>query len=223
MTFYYITVATKPHKVLDRLKQRLNRQGEEIIVLGSQEDRYIGWQSSGNFGIKLREVQTFLQRSELDENDIVLFTDAYDVLYYGDRYEILRRYLEFNVPIVFGSEMYCNPVPSYAEKYPFRDAAFPYLNSGLFIGRVGALRACMKDYMYEDKHDDQLFWTQVYLSNPNLISLDYHHSLFFNTAGTKETDVLLQDGKCYFYGADPLFVHVNGPDKGELDRFLREY
>ena len=98
---YYITVATKPHEILDRIKSQIEIQNEKIIVLGEQEDRPIGWNSVGNFGVKLREVRDFLLRPEIADEDIILFSDAYDVIYQGDFDEIVARFLEFSKPLVF--------------------------------------------------------------------------------------------------------------------------
>jgi len=180
--FYYITVATKPHVVLDAIKKKVDKLGESIIVLGESEDRWIGWEGNGNFGIKLREVSDFLKRQDLNPNDIVLFTDAYDVIYCGNRPEIIKRYLEFSKPIVFGCEKLCQPDTFLTERYNNRDREFPYLNSGMFIGRVWALRQCMEGYQYIDKVEDQRYWTDKFLNtNSDIIELDYDNKLFFNT------------------------------------------
>jgi hypothetical protein len=219
--FYYITIATKPHPILDNIKKRIEKQKESIIVLGKQENRYIGWQSSGNFGIKLKEVHSFIIRPELNDNDIVLFTDAYDVIYCGNQTEIIKRYLEFNKPIVFGCETTCNPDPKQEKNYKFKDTVFPYLNSGLFIGRVSALRQCIGKYKYNDRHDDQFYWTLQFFNKPELITLDYNNSIFLNTYGMNHTEIQY-DGKTAIYkSSNPLIVHVNGPDKSELNYFLK--
>jgi hypothetical protein len=218
--FYYITIATKPHLILDNIKRRVESQEESIIVLGQHENRPIGWQSTGNFGIKLKEVQDFVMRNDIKHDDIVLFTDAYDVIYGGSRDEIIRRYLAFDKPIVFGCEKYCNPDPRLESQYTFRDTEFPYLNSGLFIGRVWALCQCMEKYKYNDKHDDQFFWTLQFLNKPDLIGLDYQNSLFLNTAGISIDDIHWDGRSATYRGQNPLFVHINGPDKSDLKLFL---
>ena len=41
-----------------------------------------------------------LFQSEIQNNDIILFTDAYDVIYRTQQ-EIVKRYLEMNYPIVW--------------------------------------------------------------------------------------------------------------------------
>jgi len=221
---YYITIATKPHAVLENLKRVVEKNGESLIVLGGQEDRRIGWDSHGNFGIKLREVYDFIHRPDIGESDILLFTDAYDVAYCGRKQTLLERYLTFSKPIVFGCELYCNPMPELATQYAFRSTEFPYLNSGLFIGRVGALRTCMSGYVYNDNHDDQLFWTRKFFAHPDLIELDYNNALFLNTAGFDDTKFLwdAEENLAYYKEKTPIFVHVNGPDKSPIRSFLRQ-
>jgi procollagen-lysine,2-oxoglutarate 5-dioxygenase len=220
---HYITIATKPHEILNRIKARIENQNEKITVLGEHEERPIGWNAVGNFGVKLKEVRDFLMRNELKDDDIVLFTDAYDVIYLGTQEEIVRRYLEFSCPIVFGSETTCNPVPDFAKYYDKEEnCEFPYLNSGLFIGRVWALRKFMIDYQYNDKDDDQAFWTLRFLENQSngLFRLDYKNRIFLNTYGIDLSLVIKSENGEYEYkGAKPMFIHVNGPDKGDLRNF----
>jgi hypothetical protein len=221
---YYITIATKPHLVLDNIKKTCEKNGEKIIVLGQQENRYIGWQNTGNFGIKLREVQTFVLGTHLNDDDIILFTDAYDIIYAGNQSEILERFLAFEKPIIFGAEKYCNPKPSLSSQYKFKDTEFPYLNSGMFIGYVHALRECISNYMYNDNHDDQLFWTLQFLNRPHLIGLDYQCSLFLNTYNIDNSRFSYNkvENHAKYREYNPLFVHVNGPDKVDLQFLLPE-
>jgi hypothetical protein len=217
---HYITVATRPHEILNRLRAKCESQGESIIVLGEQENRPIGWNSAGNFGVKLKEVRDFLARDDISDDDIVLFTDAYDVIYFGERDEIVRRYLKFSKPIVFGCETTCNPIPAYEKYYTHKSCEFPFLNSGLFIGRAHALRQCVRDYNYNDKDDDQAFWTVQFLeTNKDLIELDYNNELFLNTYGVDLSLINTVNGLCEYKGSAPLFVHVNGPDKSDLRHF----
>jgi hypothetical protein len=221
MKFHHITVATKPHPVLEILQNTVVSKGETLTVLGQEENRSIGWDATGNFGVKLKAVRDFVLRSDLKDDDLVLFTDAYDVIYYGNREQITHRYFKFSKPIVFGCEKYCNPVPSYEKYYPNTNHEFRFLNSGMFIGRVWALRKCIEKYEYEDRHDDQLFWTIQFLKeNCDLIQLDYDNTLFFNSAGVPLADIEVNDTSCKYKSTEPLFVHVNGPDKKDLKYFL---
>jgi hypothetical protein len=219
---YYITIATKPHKVLDKIKSIVLKNGETIIVLGTQENRVIGWEAKVNFGVKLREVADFLKRPKLNDQDIILFTDAYDVAYCGTQKEILRRYKTFQTPIVFGCEKGCHPDPSRLSQYNTLHHEFPYLNSGLFIGRVKELRECMTNYEYNDADDDQRFWTTQYLNNPDKITLDHENYIFLNTVDM-DMDSFTYDSKtnvAYYKWRNPQFVHVNGPVKKMIEDFL---
>jgi hypothetical protein len=218
---YYITVATRPHHVLNKIIEQVQKQNEQIFVLGLQENRSIGWEGTANFGVKLRETRDFLFHPQINPQDIVLFTDAYDVIYQGDFDEIVARFLEFSKPLVFGCETTCNPIPSYEQYYQIRSCEFPYLNSGLFIGRAWALRKCFAGYQYNDRDDDQGFWTVQFLDkNKDLFVLDYHNRIFLNTYGI-DLSLIKKDGDKFRYkGTVSSFIHVNGPDKNELNFFV---
>jgi len=217
--FYYITIATKPHKVLDKLIERVKKNNEKIEVLGMSENRQIGWENQQRFGVKLREVSDFLKRPYLKPNDIVLFTDAYDVAYFGTRKEIIERFILFKYPIVFGSEKDCHPDAKRSKEYKITDKEFSFLNSGMFIGRVDALKYCILNYKYNDTDDDQRYWTTQFLENPDMITLDYDNALFLNTSGFNETNFIfdINYNVAFYKCKNPLFIHVNGPEKSFIN------
>ena len=223
---HYITVATKPHPVLDKLLDKSHSYGEDITVLGLEENRDIGWKGGANFGIKLREVHKYLQRKDLHKNDIVLFSDAYDVAQIGSQNEIRKRFLMFSKPIVFGAEIGCHPDKDRAPEYGLilPGTIFPYLNSGLFIGRVWALRKCFSGYSYKDAEDDQRFWTTQYLKRRDLIELDTHARLFLNCAflNIKDIDYNKYTNTVTYSKTQthPLVIHANGHDKSFLYDFI---
>lgn len=219
--FYYITVATKPHPVLTNLQKKVERMNETLIVLGESENRSIGWDARGNFGIKLREFSNFINKPELCNDDIVLFTDAFDVAYFGNKTEIVKRFREFENPIVFGCEKYCFPDPQNCDKYTDRDGReFPYLNSGMFIGYVWAFRLCISNYVYNDADDDQRFWTHMFFEKPELIELDYDNRLFLNMNDIDMNEFSYLVNTVFYQDRNPLFIHDNGPDKALISKFL---
>lgn len=221
---YYITVATLPNKVLECIKSKVATNGEKIHILAQEENRRIGWESHQNFGIKIREVANFLKLETLQPFDIVVFTDAYDVVYYGNQTELAEKFKSFNKPIIFGSETYCNPDPYLATKYPNsgEEHEFPFLNSGMFIGYIWALQYCLRDYVFEDKDDDQRFWTHAYFKNTDLIGLDYENKMFLNTFGMETSQFKVSNGRASYKRVEcrPIFVHVNGPDKSLIDELV---
>ena len=216
---YYITVATKPHSVLDRIVDRVKKQDEQIYILGLQENRTIGWEGTANFGVKLRETRDFLFQPQIRPQDIVLFTDAYDVVYCGSQSETGKRFLEMDKPIVFGCESHCHPDANLASLYPNRDVEFPYLNSGMFIGYAWALRHCLVQYEYNDAHDDQRFWTQQYFRQPWMFGLDHENKLFLNTEDMDWNRLSWKNNVATYKQNNPMFVHVNGPDKTKINYF----
>jgi len=217
---HYITVATKPHPVLENIQRRVIKNGEHITVLGLQENRNIGWEGTANFGIKLREARDFLFQSHIRPQDVVMLTDAYDIIYCGSQTEVMKRYTEFDKPIIFGCETKCHPDPKEEPNYSKLDTEFPFLNSGMYIGQAWALRYCLSKYDYDDAHDDQRFWTHQYLKYNWLFGLDYENKLFLNTEGMDWTQFTWQNEKATYKTNTPQFVHVNGPDKTKVNYFM---
>lgn len=116
---------------------------------------------------------------DLPDYDVVLFTDAYDVLYNDDLESITRRYIGYNSKVVFAAESNCWPDPSLAEQFEDiertgdEDTKYKYLNSGLFIAQVGELKKMLDDDDVEDDGDDQLYYQKIFLSGKYDIRLDY--------------------------------------------------
>ena len=216
---HIITVATKPHPMLELLTQQVKDGGGSLIPLGLEHDKTIGWEASGNLGLKLKLVNDFL--NEHDSKDIVLFVDAYDVVFKGNVTDILERYKTFSKPLVFGAEKTCFPgefyskYPEHTKEYPFR-----FLNSGLFIGTVSAIRECFQEYVYVDGINDQAWWKQKFLDRPDLIELDYNNTLFLNCCNVDKNTIILED-KIQYNDKNPLFLHFNGPSKAIMNRYAK--
>tara|TARA_Y100000992_G_C21178509_1_gene449511 strand:- start:49 stop:720 length:672 start_codon:yes stop_codon:yes gene_type:complete len=218
--FYYITIATKPHIILDKLQNKAAENNEYITVLGAQENRNIGWNAKGNFGIKLREVKDFVFNPEISNEDIILFTDAYDVIYCGDKKRILDKFYKFSHPLIFGAETDCHPDPKQAANYTKIDEEFSFLNSGLFIGYAWAIRQCLQNYHYNDQDDDQLYWTKQLFQYKNIIQLDYKNEIFLNTYNIDHGLFHYDGNQVYYKDRTPIFIHVNGPNKSELSSYI---
>lgn len=222
-TLYFITVATKPHPVLDILVKTVCSNGEQIEILGLNQNREIGQDlpnGSRRLGVKLNELYNFVNRPSLKLNDIILFTDAYDVYYSGDKSTILNRFIQMDKPIVFGAELCCYPDNTKTSLYPETNSEFKYLNSGLFIGRVSAFRECMKNYTFDDDINDQLWWTNTFLNNQDIIGLDYSNQLFLNCVWLNKEDIVFSNGKVTYKESTPQLIHGNGPSKYIIDPML---
>jgi hypothetical protein len=224
--FHYVTLATKPHPVLDLLQKTVQSKGEEITVLGLNENREIGQDlpnGKRRLGVKIKYLYDYLMNDSLELNDIVLFSDAYDVCYVGDQNTIIERFLKMDKPVVFGAELCCYPDESKASQYPPSPNGFRFLNSGLFIGRVYALRDCLKDYVFDDEENDQLWWTNTFLKRQDIMQLDYHNKLFLNCAFLNPSEITRNGDIFTFHGKTPQLIHGNGPSKPCIDPIIEYF
>lgn len=118
----------------------------------------------------------------LPDHDVVLFTDAYDVLYNANIKEITTRYMGFNTKVLFSAEADIWPDASLAKSFEELPAnlgtKYQYLNSGTFIGQVGELKKMLNDSDVSDDGDDQLFYQKLFLSDKYDVKLDYEGYIF---------------------------------------------
>ena len=144
---------------------------------------------------------------KIDGEEVVLFTDAYDTMMLCDEQQLTENYQRKGTPIVFSSEINCWPFPGlkflYHKKYPLIGNSF--LNSGGYIGKAACIKELLKKYSKPPSYNfrelkeirtmdglhlddmygwsNQYYWTLVFLSEPELISLDYENNIFI-TLGT---------------------------------------
>lgn len=240
---WYVTVATKPHPNLDILISICEAKGIHISVLGMNDKRLQEW--GKGFGVKMYYLQQAVNSlmSAESANDIVLFTDAYDILITEDLDTIVKKYDSFNSDIVFCTEVYCHPDKNLASAYPklritkkdgsIGEPNHPFLNSGGFIGLLGSMHGFMQKYKYEIKDDDQGYWTNIYLQehktngtnqNTSAVSLDTESLLFQCMAGAEpemrwqKSDATPGNAGVRFTniltGETPSILHFNGPKDG---------
>ena len=71
-----------------------------------------------NYGSKLFLVRDKLQKYKTNKSLIVLFTDAYDIRFFGDKQDLIKMFKTFEAKIVFGAEHFLNPEKDTLSKYP---------------------------------------------------------------------------------------------------------
>src|SRR5438477_9944484 len=88
---WYIIIATKPHPNLDRLKKLCSDKGIKLIILGMGDNRL---QCGCGFGARLQYIHEFVKKlyNSGHTNDLILLTDAYDVLIIDDLQTIVNKY-----------------------------------------------------------------------------------------------------------------------------------
>jgi len=209
---HFLTVATDKGEAY-RLTESCNIQGINIKLLGDGQNWLGGDMSSPGGAHKIKLLRQSLE--SLPENDIVVFSDGYDsfiVNKKGVKEDIIGRYLSFGSDIVFSGEKTCWPDPSLAGQYE-TVGDYPYLNSGGFVGSVGGIKNLI-DSMgeYSESDDDQLLYTQAYLSKKHDITIDVEGYIF----QTSCESLSVGNGGIYNNLCSPLIFHGNGGDTEKL-------
>jgi len=152
--------------------------------------------------------------NELQDHQIVLVTDSYDVIMSANSKEIIKKYKEFNKNIVFASESACWPDRNKANEFPkILDKRNLYLNSGGFIGDVKTIKKIVSTV--PGNSDDQRWYTTMFLSESGkkYMTLDYNCEIFqcLNDA-EKELEINFSKSRIHNKINDtyPCQIHGNG-------------
>lgn len=160
----------------------------------------VPWEILG-WGIKWQGLSQKLQASldavkSLSPDCIVLFSDAFDVLFTQDVQAIKRAFLATRQDLLFAGECGCWPQvikdkdrglkrgTICNQLYPKSPTPYRYLNSGAWIGRAGAaqkLLAAVVDRANSQfglKTNDQEMVSDMYIEGKFDIALDHHARVF---------------------------------------------
>lgn len=154
------------------------------------------------------------------QNTTVLFTDSYDVIFISNVNDLLKKYSNFDKDyVLFSSEKSCWPNKELKTKYPESSSPYRYLNSGGFIGLANNIDNIINDIPINDYDDDQLYFTNMFLSNKYKIEIDYNCEIF-QTMNRAIDDIHID----YYnrivtnnlQNTLPCVLHANGPYKDFL-------
>ena len=196
-----------------RIEKSAGEVGIEIKMFGG------GWKKWENFKTKLEILLKELPKYKKDY-DLVLFTDARDVMYWRGKKEILKAVKKFkDYKMVLNAETNCYPnLDLKDEQDKLVTTKYKYLNSGMFIGDIdfviGILKKCNEDGL----EDDQESLQKMYLENPKDIKLDSNCELFQvmwdeDFGRTYNFDVIFNRGYIYNETTNtyPAIFHSPGP------------
>ena len=159
--------------------------------------------------MKLRLLNEYINK--LDENDIILFSYSYDVVFLSGENEILEKYNIFDKNIVIAAEKYCWPDKSVANKFDNTDSIYKYINIGGFIGDVKSIKSLIFGN-YMDNDDDQLLIHNNYFKNKNEIAIDYYCNIFQTSNDDIINEIKIENNriKNIMYKTNPCHFHGNG-------------
>jgi hypothetical protein len=127
-------------------------------------------------GMKINLMREYLQ--DVPDDDVVVFTDGYDVIYADNLETILERFEGFGSQVVFSAESVCWPHAEWADRFPESETPYRYLNSGTYVGKAAALKRIMEWEPIADDADDQAYCQEVFFSGLYDIALDYEQYIF---------------------------------------------
>ena len=160
--------------------------------------------------------------SKLDPREIVLMTDAFDVLMLDSHQAIEETFLRMNSEVVISAEKIIYPYDLKIGDYPDRQSKeyFPYLNSGGIIGYAGTLANLINQFPWTTKYGDQYHWHRLYVKNPGIIKIDHQAELFLSMTRVPEDEM---DGlRCNQVTGTPKIMHFNGEGKPQYTKYVEK-
>jgi len=203
MSLHHVTVTNQPTNLVFKLMTKVTNLGDKFPSVRIGHDKGMGYKV-----ILLRQYLDFLP-----ESDYVLFTDAHDIRIIESHEEIMARYFHFGTKIVFAAEKNCWPQKALESQYRTR-GPYKYLNSGGFIGEVGALKVFIDENFQNvsGMTDDQVFYTNLFLkfqTDRTQVQLDTRCTIFQCLHLAME-DIDQESLENTVTGTSPLVWHSNG-------------
>lgn len=203
------------------------RSGYDLVILGWG----VKWRGLSQ---KLEAAQSYA--SSLPKSDLLLFTDAFDVLFTGNKDDILKQYESLQAEIVFSAECGCwphvieNKGHACFHEYPVSPTPYRYLNSGTWIGQADKASRMLLEVMKEAGSDfananDQKLVADFYIQGRFGIKLDFYNKIFQSMHMTLDRplphcdptkDVTVNQEGVYYNKltkSAPAIFHFNGGGK----------
>jgi len=116
-----------------------------------------------------------------DPNTIILSLDAFDVFVLENtRSEIIDKFQKSGHKVLFGSTNYCWPMD--CDTCINRRGKTDFLCAGTYIGYAGVLSDIMSQHTWDEKVDDQCYFSTIYREYPEFgLGLDTTANLFQST------------------------------------------
>ena len=165
----------------------------ESAVRNGVDLRVLGWGVKWE-GLSQKLAAALAAVDALPADCVVLFTDAYDVLFAASGARMREDFLALGKPLVFAAECGCWPQvqrdrgKTCRDAYPPSPTPYRFLNSGAWMGRAGVAAAFLRRLVETagaegaafHKLNDQELAAELYFSGafgPDL-TLDFHARLF---------------------------------------------
>jgi hypothetical protein len=172
------------------------------------------------FYTKLNETNKIL--NTLDDDDLFLFIDSYDIMINSQMEEIVTKFESFNCDLLISSELVCFPdyLQDKMDKNPPFNIRNKYPNAGGYIGYVKEIKKMMNWKSEEEKKvicekgTDQAYVIEYYMENCTTtnIKLDVKSEIFQSMHAISWEELIIKNGRVHntVLNTSPCFLHFNG-------------
>jgi|SRR6267154_40902 len=149
---------------------------------------------------------------ECSEYQKLVFTDAFDVLFYGTKEDVIRKIPDGHV--LLAAERNCYPDQSLASTFP-GTTAWRYVNGGMMCGRPERILEWLDEIerhpLYDPNGLNQRFFNLLRHNGSSLIPIDERTELFY-CLFLEQSELAFENGLPVntVLGTHPNFIHANG-------------
>ena len=182
MKFYTWCNNSKSNKI-KRLLDSAKLQNIKIETIGEGRDVNEGGEFNG------KNIWLYEKVCELEENEIVVCTDSFDVIYLTNADEIKQKFLKMNTKIVYSAEcLYNHQDSKFLEYYKKlgKGKHYKFLNSGALIGYAKNIKEKFEVIFkyFQSDLDESATYNQgrvgKYIAeNSGKVKLDYDCEIFW--------------------------------------------
>lgn len=189
---------------------------KKSALLNNIEVNYLKNETWDGYVDKIIAIDNIIKKH--DDNDIICFIDAYDVLINNNLEYLLEKFKYYNCELLIGAELNCYP-SHYKYMYPNIVSKYKYVNSGGYIGYKYAIQELFSWKSYNDIYKicsnggDQSYFTEYFISKQSdKIKLDSECLIFQNMHLVNWNELFFENGKLCnaIMKTTPCFIHFNG-------------
>ena len=220
---YVISLATDYTDAVDNFKKSCSKNNLNCKIIGLNQE-FKGWK--WRMKMYLEAIKYY------NDDDIIIFSDCYDVIVQEDKETIIKKFKKLNKKIIISSEMNLL-LPAELKQFKMHPQLFTdnkflknnlsdyiYPCLGLVMGykkELFNLYKLLLNYNHPELHkdcheDDQCLFSFYFTKNGNkLFNLDYRQTLFGNMSGSLNRYEVV-DNKLYNskMNSTPSFIHFQG-------------
>ena len=201
-----ITTASDINKTLT-LQRSLKKYGWNYHIITHE------WQG---FGDKILKTYEYLKANPSITH--FFYSDSYDSIVTKSMNEAFISIKDYDC-ILMSAERGCYPHPDKEKLYPKHESPFHFVNGGGWFCNAEVFKRAVQSNPLTVNTVDQVWFTNLFLNNPEYVKLDYECNTFQTVAFCPDSDFII--GNTIYNtitNSFPAFIHGNGHTP--IDKFL---